>query len=121
MFRSDSKIPRLSLLRKGGVSAPTAPGLYESWSTVSHVAEQSCDICAQHGIRLASMIRRSLVFANGRASRHTVRCICIHHPMNIQGQRYLHATGYAEIGRDYIMVQTTFCTGTLAWEPIAAN
>jgi hypothetical protein len=117
-LRNDSKITHLSLIREDSASAS---GLYESWSTVSHVAGQPCELCTQYGIRLAPMIRKSLVFASGTASRHIVRSICIHHPMNRQRQRYLHATGYAEIGRDSIMVQTTYITGTLAWEPTEAN
>jgi integrase len=86
--------------------------------TLSHEAEQPCEICARYGIALPRMLYGAVVYINGISEKLTVQDISIHHPLELQAQRHLDATGYAEIGQDLLMVRTTFCTGVLAWEPI---
>jgi len=108
-----------AMLRLAGLFAETAR---ENDATIlSHDAEQPCAICAQYEIRLAHVMNNSLVFIHGKPERYTVRDICIHHPTELNTQRYLDATGYLEIGHDLTMVQTTFCTGKLAWKPVAMS
>ena len=86
--------------------------------TLSHEAEEACDICAKYSIKLPRVLHEGVVYINGLSEKYTVQSISIHHPLELQTQRHLDATGYAEIGQDAMMVRTTFCTGILAWEPI---
>jgi integrase len=86
--------------------------------TLSHEAEQLCEICRTYSISLPRVLHEGVIYINGISEKLTVQNISIHHPLELQAQRHLDATGYVEIGQDAMMVRTTFCTGILAWEPI---
>jgi integrase len=86
--------------------------------TLSHEAEQPCEICSKYSISLPRVLHEGIVYINGLSERHTVQSISIHHPLGVQAGRHLDATGYVEIGQDAMMVRTTFWTGVLAWEPL---
>jgi hypothetical protein len=86
--------------------------------TLSHEAEQPCELCVKYNIHLPRVLHDGIIYINDLPEKHTVQNISIHHPMELREQRHLDATGYAEIGHDILMVRTTFCTGILAWEPV---
>ncbi len=87
-------------------------------TTLSHGAEEPCSICEQYHISFSSRMSEELVYINGQAERHVVEHIKIHHPLDVQAERHLDATGYVTREQDLLMVRTTFFTGTLAWEPL---
>jgi integrase len=87
--------------------------------TLSHEAEQPCEICTRYHVSLPRVLHEGIVYINGHSERHTVQSISIHHSLKQQAQRLLDATGYVELDQDaMIMVRTTFCSGVLAWEPL---
>jgi hypothetical protein len=66
-------------------------------SALSHEAGQPCELCVKYDIHLSSVMPESIVYINGSPERCTVGNISIHHTHEFHEQRFLDATGYAEV------------------------